>query len=77
MSCRAVDLLKRFKLCNLLFLESESGCAGASLHSCMMPHGPDAKTVEAALTADLKPTKIPGGSLAFMFEVYQQVRRLL
>ena len=54
-------------------LRSKSGCAGASLHSCMMPHGPDAKTFEAASTADLKPTKIPGGSLAFMFEVHQQV----
>ena len=65
--------LQIFDVCNLLSLTSKRGCAGASLHSCMMPHGPDAKTFEAASTADLKPTKIPGGSLAFMFEVHQQL----
>ena len=40
---------------------------GASLHSCMSAHGPDAATFEKASAADLKPHKIDG-TLAFMFE---------
>ena len=40
---------------------------GASLHSCMTPHGPDAPTFDAASNADLKPHKFDAG-LAFMFE---------
>ena len=40
---------------------------GSSLHNRMSPHGPDAKTVEKAMSADLKPQKIKG-TLAFMFE---------
>ena len=40
---------------------------GASLHSCMSAHGPDAPTFEKASTAPLKPTKFDAG-LAFMFE---------
>jgi homogentisate 1,2-dioxygenase len=40
---------------------------GASLHSCMTPHGPDAPTFEGASTCELKPTKFDAG-LAFMFE---------
>ena len=40
---------------------------GASLHSCMSAHGPDAATFEKASHADLKPQKIDG-TLAFMFE---------
>ncbi|KAN0014682.1 hypothetical protein ACTFIU_001000 [Dictyostelium citrinum] len=41
---------------------------GASLHSCMTPHGPDSDTFYAAIKAELKPTKIPDVALAFMFE---------
>lgn len=40
---------------------------GASLHSCMTPHGPDATTFNAATKADLKPFFF-GKGLAFMFE---------
>lgn len=40
---------------------------GASLHSCMSAHGPDAETFFKASTADLQPQKFEGG-LAFMFE---------
>lgn len=40
--------------------------AGASLHNVMSAHGPDAATHKAASEADLKPTKIGGGSMAFM-----------
>lgn len=41
---------------------------GASLHSMMTPHGPDADCFEKASTADLKPQKIAVGTMAFMFE---------
>jgi len=41
---------------------------GASLHSCMTPHGPDRETFEKASNGDLKPVKIPDTALAFMFE---------
>eukprot|EP00300_Choanocystis_sp_HF-7_P002181 c11695_g1_i1.p1 GENE.c11695_g1_i1~~c11695_g1_i1.p1 ORF type:complete len:355 (+),score=61.34 c11695_g1_i1:318-1382(+) len=42
---------------------------GASLHSCMTPHGPDAKTFEAASTAPtLAPARIADGMQAFMLE---------
>jgi homogentisate 1,2-dioxygenase len=40
---------------------------GASLHSCMVPHGPDAGTFAKATAASLKPHFF-GGGLAFMFE---------
>ena len=40
---------------------------GASLHSCMSAHGPDAATFRKATAADLAPVKFDGG-LAFMFE---------
>jgi homogentisate 1,2-dioxygenase len=40
---------------------------GASLHSCMSAHGPDATTFTKASTAELKPHFFDGG-LAFMFE---------
>ena len=40
---------------------------GASLHSCMVPHGPDAGTFAKATAANLKPHFF-GGGLAFMFE---------
>jgi len=41
---------------------------GASLHSCMVAHGPDAETFYKASEAPLQPTKIPDTTLAFMFE---------
>ncbi|RYY36632.1 homogentisate 1,2-dioxygenase [archaeon] len=40
---------------------------GASLHSCMTPHGPDEPTFMKASHADLTPEYFAGG-LAFMFE---------
>jgi homogentisate 1,2-dioxygenase len=40
---------------------------GASLHSCMSGHGPDAESFEKASNADLKPQFL-GDTLAFMFE---------
>jgi homogentisate 1,2-dioxygenase len=40
---------------------------GASLHNCMSSHGPDRKTYEAAVAAELAPRKIDN-TLAFMFE---------
>ncbi|XP_063984388.1 homogentisate 1,2-dioxygenase isoform X2 [Diachasmimorpha longicaudata] len=41
---------------------------GASLHTVMTPHGPDAKCFEGASNADLMPEKIAEGTMAFMFE---------
>ncbi|CAF2150385.1 unnamed protein product [Rotaria magnacalcarata] len=41
---------------------------GATLHSCMTPHGPDADCFEKATKDELKPMRIAEGSLAFMFE---------
>jgi homogentisate 1,2-dioxygenase len=41
---------------------------GASLHSCLSGHGPDAQTHEKASNAELKPIKVGDGSMAFMFE---------
>ncbi|MCW7539018.1 homogentisate 1,2-dioxygenase [Aquabacterium sp. A7-Y] len=40
---------------------------GASLHNCMVPHGPDAEAFEKASTAVLAPHKLDH-TLAFMFE---------
>ncbi|KAG1334960.1 Homogentisate 1,2-dioxygenase [Cocos nucifera] len=42
---------------------------GASLHSCMTPHGPDTKTYEATIARgeDAEPFRI-SGTMAFMFE---------
>jgi len=40
---------------------------GASLHNCMVPHGPDEDSYERASGNDLKPHKLEG-TLAFMFE---------
>ncbi|KAH9611171.1 hypothetical protein KSS87_006388 [Heliosperma pusillum] len=44
---------------------------GASLHSCMTPHGPDTKTFEATIARgeDAKPFRITD-TMAFMFESY-------
>ena len=42
---------------------------GASLHSMLIPHGPDAETVSNAQIKDTsKPEWIGEGSMAFMFE---------
>jgi len=41
---------------------------GASLHSMMTAHGPDAKCFEGASNAPLKPERIADGTMAFMFE---------
>jgi homogentisate 1,2-dioxygenase len=40
---------------------------GASLHNCMVPHGPDAEAFEKATSAALAPHRLDG-TLAFMFE---------
>jgi homogentisate 1,2-dioxygenase len=40
---------------------------GASLHNCMVPHGPDSDAFTKASNADLKPHKLEN-TLAFMFE---------
>ncbi|MEY4296070.1 MAG: hypothetical protein RLY82_1758 [Pseudomonadota bacterium] len=40
---------------------------GASLHNCMVPHGPDSDAFTKASNADLKPQKLDN-TLAFMFE---------
>jgi len=41
---------------------------GASLHSCMIPHGPDVKTFEMASNADISQPSKMGDTMAFMFE---------
>ena len=40
---------------------------GASLHNCMLPHGPDRDAFEHASTSELKPVKLTG-TMAFMLE---------
>jgi homogentisate 1,2-dioxygenase len=40
---------------------------GASLHNCMVPHGPDADAFDKASSTDLAPHKLDN-TLAFMFE---------
>lgn len=43
--------------------------AGASLHVCMTPHGPDTATFESAIAKDSsRPEHLPVDALAFMFE---------
>ncbi|MDE1164999.1 MAG: homogentisate 1,2-dioxygenase [Pseudomonas sp.] len=46
---------------------------GASLHSCMSAHGPDASTCAQAIAAELAPAKIDN-TMAFMFETSQVLR---
>ena len=46
---------------------------GASLHSCMSAHGPDAETCTRAIAAELAPHKIDD-TMAFMFETSQVLR---
>ncbi|XP_056155810.1 homogentisate 1,2-dioxygenase [Lampris incognitus] len=41
---------------------------GASLHSIMTPHGPDADCFEKNSTANLQPERVAEGTMAFMFE---------
>lgn len=41
---------------------------GASLHSLMVPHGPDAECYEKATNVRLKPSRVADGTMAFMFE---------
>jgi homogentisate 1,2-dioxygenase len=41
---------------------------GASLHSCMTPHGPDAVSTKKAEEAPLAPVRYSDAALAFMFE---------
>ncbi|XP_013109815.1 homogentisate 1,2-dioxygenase [Stomoxys calcitrans] len=41
---------------------------GATLHSMMTPHGPDAKCFEGASNAKLVPERVAEGTQAFMFE---------
>ncbi|KAG0725999.1 Homogentisate 1,2-dioxygenase [Chionoecetes opilio] len=41
---------------------------GASLHSMMTPHGPDAQCFESASTEPLKPVRVADGTQSFMFE---------
>lgn len=36
---------------------------GASLHSMMIPHGPDSKCYELASNCDLKPVRIADGTM--------------
>ncbi|KAJ2081107.1 hypothetical protein H4R24_002578 [Coemansia sp. RSA 988] len=47
---------------------------GASLHSMMTPHGPDAATVEHAVSRELNPCRVADGTQAFMFESMFQLR---
>ncbi|XP_047475566.1 LOW QUALITY PROTEIN: homogentisate 1,2-dioxygenase-like [Penaeus chinensis] len=41
---------------------------GASLHSMMIPHGPDAQCFEGASKCDLTPVRVADGTQSFMFE---------
>ncbi|KAF9437505.1 hypothetical protein BGZ76_000438 [Entomortierella beljakovae] len=47
---------------------------GASLHSMMTPHGPDAPTFKGASAEELKPQYIAKGTMAFMFESSMQLQ---
>lgn len=41
---------------------------GATLHSMMTPHGPDADCFEKASAAELAPQRVADGTMSFMFE---------
>jgi homogentisate 1,2-dioxygenase len=41
---------------------------GATLHSMMTPHGPDADCFNAWSEKELKPERVAEGTMAFMFE---------
>ncbi len=47
---------------------------GASLHNCMIGHGPDAATVERAVQADLSEPTVLRDTMAFMFETRAVIR---
>src|SRR3546814_9308922 len=47
---------------------------GASLHNCMMPHGPDAATFEKAVRADTHQPAYIRDTMAFMFETGSVIR---
>src|SRR3546814_11764226 len=47
---------------------------GASLHNCMMPHGPDAATFEKAVRADTHQPAYIRDTMAFMFETGRVIR---
>ena len=47
---------------------------GASLHSCMSAHGPDAATFEKASAADLSKPDVITDTMAFMFETRAVIR---
>jgi homogentisate 1,2-dioxygenase len=46
---------------------------GASLHNCMVPHGPDTEAFDKASGAELAPHKLDA-TLAFMFESRWRLR---
>ena len=49
--------------------ETQLMCAGASLHLCMTPHGPDTSTYEQAIQeSNEEPKQLQSNTLAFMFE---------
>ncbi len=47
---------------------------GASLHNCMMPHGPDTETFEKASRADISQAQYIHNTMAFMFETRRVMR---
>ncbi|CAG9323489.1 unnamed protein product [Blepharisma stoltei] len=47
---------------------------GASLHSCMSGHGPEAKVFEKGSTSKLEPVRYPDNNLQFMFETMFMLR---
>ncbi|TCT10979.1 homogentisate 1,2-dioxygenase [Paralcaligenes ureilyticus] len=47
---------------------------GASLHNCMMPHGPDTETFEKASKADISQAQYIRNTMAFMFETRRVIR---
>jgi homogentisate 1,2-dioxygenase len=47
---------------------------GASLHNCMMPHGPDTGTFEKASKADISQAQYIRNTMAFMFETRRVIR---
>ena len=48
---------------------------GASLHSCMTPHGPDTQTYAAGTAPEAEQVgHLPNDQLAFMFETYYTPR---
>jgi len=50
---------------------------GASLHNCMMPHGPDADTFAKAVAADTHLPSYMRDTMAFMFETGRVIRPTL